>query len=164
MPQINEDGTITIPVEIVRNMGGVPGQEVVLEEWLDPDGWPVEPIEEAKTLEVSVILKTEWDRGLKDRAQPLREFEPRSEHDICSEIESRIGMDILFTDNCSIESVFESNRWLCNREWMCGVHFTLRQCFTDNQSLAILEGLNDIDPSSILRQKQVKEIIERLLT
>jgi hypothetical protein len=88
--------------------------------------------------------------------------ESRSEHDICSEIESRIGIDLLSTDICSPDSVFESNRWLNNREWMCGVRFALSQCFTDNKSRIILRQLDDIDFSSLDRRKPVIKVIEEL--
>jgi hypothetical protein len=161
MPQINSDNTITIPANIVKNMGGSPGDEIVFEEWLDPDGWILDPIEDTDTIEVSVMLRSEWERTLEDRAQPLKKPD-RSEHDICSEIESRIGIDILFTDNCSVNSVFESVRWLEDREWMCGVRFALSQCFTDNKSRMILGQLDDIDFSSLDRRKPVSKIIEEL--
>jgi hypothetical protein len=74
MPQINADGTITIPADIVKNMGGTAGQEVVFEEWLEPD-YPSKPIEDTKTLEISVMLRSEWDKRLEERAQPLRKLE-----------------------------------------------------------------------------------------
>ena len=74
MPQINSDGTITIPIEVVKNMEGNPGDDLVFEEWLEPD-YPSKPIEETKTLEVSVMLRSEWDKSLKNRALPLRKLE-----------------------------------------------------------------------------------------
>jgi len=71
MPQINSDGTITIPQEIVKNMGGTAGQEIVFEEWLD--------IDEDFTTEVSVMLRSEWDKQLENRALPLKKFVPIEE-------------------------------------------------------------------------------------
>lgn len=166
MPQINSDGTITIPIGIVRNMEGKPGDEIVFEEWLEPYIINSDKsINALKTLEVSVMLRSEWDKELENKALPLRKLEPpRSEHEICSEIESRIGIDLLSTDVCSVDSVFRSIRRLEDREWLCGVYFALSQCFTDNRSLRILGELkNYVNPSSVLRKKQVREIIERLL-
>jgi len=124
MPQINSDGTITIPADIVKNMDGSAGQEVVFEEWLEPYIGPDKVIDVLKTLEVSVMLRSEWDKELENRAQPLRKLK--------------------------------------DREWLCGVHFALSQCFTDSRSIRILNELDDIDPSSPLRKEQVAKIIEEL--
>ncbi|MCK9458737.1 MAG: AbrB/MazE/SpoVT family DNA-binding domain-containing protein [Proteobacteria bacterium] len=74
MPQINSDGTITIPKEIVKNMEGKPGDNLVFEEWLEPDH-PNKPIEDSKTFEVSVMLRSEWDKSQENRALPLRKLE-----------------------------------------------------------------------------------------
>jgi len=162
MPQINSDGTITIPAEIVRNMEGSPGDEIVFEEWLESDS--DKSIEDSKTTEVSVILRFEWERTLEDRAQPLRKFkEIKSEHEICSEIESRMGIDLLSTDICSSNSVYKSHQYLSDREWMCGVYFVLSRLFTDKSSCKILNKLNDIDFSSFRRKERVNKIIEELL-
>jgi bifunctional DNA-binding transcriptional regulator/antitoxin component of YhaV-PrlF toxin-antitoxin module len=72
VPKINSDGTINIPAEIVKNMKGSPGDEIVFEEWLETDSDA--PIEDLRTLEVSVMLRSEWDKTLEDRAQPLKEL------------------------------------------------------------------------------------------
>ncbi len=72
MPQVNEDGTITIPVEIVKNMGARPGESIVFEEWLDPEHPSDRPLDEARTIEVSIMRRIDWDAELENRANPLR--------------------------------------------------------------------------------------------
>ena len=57
MPKINLDGTITIPSETVKNMDGNPNDEIVFEEWLDPEDLQ-------STIEVSVMLRSKWDREM----------------------------------------------------------------------------------------------------
>jgi len=65
MPKINLDGTVTIPSEIVKNMDGNPNDEIVFEEWLDPEDLQ-------STIEVSVMLRSKWNRELENRAQSIR--------------------------------------------------------------------------------------------
>lgn len=66
MPHINPDGTITIPVDIVKNMGGTPGESLVFEEWLDPS------TNYDTTIEVSIMRESVWKEQLESRAKELR--------------------------------------------------------------------------------------------
>jgi len=56
-------------------MGGSTGQEIVFEEWLESYLDPNKEIDALKTLEVSVMLRSEWNKELENRAQPLRRKE-----------------------------------------------------------------------------------------
>jgi len=72
MPHINSDGTITIPADVVKNMDGSPGDDLVFEEWLESYLDPNKEIDVLKTLEVSVMLRSEWNKELENRAQPFQ--------------------------------------------------------------------------------------------
>ena len=67
MPHINPDGTITIPADIVKNMGGTPRESLVFEEWLDPG------TNYDTTIEISVMRESIWKKQFESRAKELSE-------------------------------------------------------------------------------------------
>lgn len=73
MYKINPDGTITIPANVVKDLGGNPGDKIIFESVLEAPKSKKTLIKNLNFISINVLLESIWRENLVERAEVLQD-------------------------------------------------------------------------------------------